>query len=279
MSYNEVYISGMVVDHLNVSSDVVSPFSTIKPTEWTEDTIMDGDYDDNVSVDKSKIDLSEATSVKIKRREKGTFNWTTIVQIPINSTSDLKFAIVDVLNKNNFEYEYAFVPMIQDIEMTYIIREVSSSFDSTFLCDGETIYKMLAQVNYGQTESHQQIGTYEPIGKKYPIIISNAKTNYKSGSVSAVLLNDDYCSTGIINRQAIVEKEKIVNDFLKNKEPKVLKDFNGNMWLVVITGNPSTTYSTNYGNGIFTIEFNWVEQGNADNHEDLLKNNFIPNTN
>ena len=65
-------------------------------------------------------------------------------------------------------------------------------------------------------------------------------------------------------------------DYLTNKEPKIIKDWNGNAWLVYITGNPSVTYSNEYGMGIMDVSADWTEIGSMNSKSDLYDANMIP---
>ena len=65
-------------------------------------------------------------------------------------------------------------------------------------------------------------------------------------------------------------------NFLTNKKPKLIKDWNGNAWLCYITGNPSVTYDNNYGMGVTTVDTAWTEIGDPTNKSDLYAAGMIP---
>ena len=70
----------------------------------------------------------------------------------------------------------------------------------------------------------------------------------------------------------MVEKSELFDAFIKNGKPKIIKDWNGNIWLVKIVGDISTSYNNSYGMGVMDTSFSWVEQGQYDNQEDLYRN-------
>ena len=71
------------------------------------------------------------------------------------------------------------------------------------------------------------------------------------------------------------EKEAILK-FLMNKKPKIIKDTNGNNWLVYFTGNPSMSYNNNYGQGMVKVNAEWTEVGDPNDKTDLYENGLIP---
>ena len=63
---------------------------------------------------------------------------------------------------------------------------------------------------------------------------------------------------------------------MTNKRPKIIKDFNGNAWLIYIIDNVSIDYKNNWGMGIADIAATWIETGDVNNKSDLYKNGLIP---
>ena len=59
--------------------------------------------------------------------------------------------------------------------------------------------------------------------------------------------------------------------FLTNGKAKCLTDFNGNIFILKVINSPQISYDANWGNGIATISFDWVEQTEYDNYEGMLE--------
>ena len=226
-------ITNAIFDHFNVTQNTSTEVSTTIPTQWDYDTIMDASFDGNLNAGNVDFLIEEISAIKIKRRVQGTFTWMTLNTFPINSVEDLTFVFNDLLNAYGVEYDYAFVPIFGSdtseggsVEGNYIINSIFSQFNGVFIGDAETIYKFLYDVEYGTNARNQQIGTFQPLGNQYPVIIANGLLSYESGTVSATILNDDYESTRIIDPPAIVQKKTIIKDYLTNKKAKLLKDLN-----------------------------------------------------
>ena len=144
-----------IFDHFNVSRDTSFDYSTISPTDWNINTLMNADFNGNVSAGNVDQVASGITSIRVKRRIKGTFDWITIREIPVTSSEDLSFVITDNLNAYNVEYEYAYVPMMEDVEGSYIIESIVSKFEGVFICDVDTVFKFYAGVEYDGNDAVQ----------------------------------------------------------------------------------------------------------------------------
>lgn len=268
-------IQNGVFDHYNVTRYTDFPYTTAIPTEWDFGTIMDANFNGNIHAGNVDFVLEQVSSIRIKRRIKGTFDWITWFDIPVSTLDDLKFSKNDNFNAHEVEYEYAFVPVLNNVEGNYIVNSIFSMLSGVFVCDAQTIYKFYAGVSYGGTTQVQKTGVLEPIGRKYPVVISNALTNYQTGSMNGTILPPDFLENRTLDRGAMVKTRQMLNEFLTNRRAKMIKDWNGNIWMVVIVNGTTTSYNSSYGMGLADIGFNWVEQGDPNNKLDLYNNGLI----
>ena len=265
-----------IFDHFNVSRDTSFDYSSIIPTDWDINTLMNADFAGNVSAGNVGQLATGITSIRVKRRIKGTFDWITIREIPVSKPEDLSFVITDNLNAYNVEYEYAYVPMMEDVEGSYIIESILSKFEGVFICDIDTVFKFYAGVEYDTNDAIQQVGVFQPFNRKYPIVVSNSIMQYQTGSIGGWVLPEDYEDTHVFDRSKIVKEKEVLLNFLMNKKPKILKDMNGNNWLVYFTGNPTVTYDNNYGQCMLKVAAKWTEVGDPNDKTDLYENGLIP---
>ena len=105
----------------------------------------------------------------------------------------------------------------------------------------------------------------------------HADTNYQIGSVSSKVIGN-YFDLKEFNKQDITKQKDEILKFLTNRKPKILKDTNGNMWLIAITGAPSIEYDNKYNAGIMDISFNFMEIGDATNEKDMMNCGIVPFT-
>ena len=272
-TFNQVEIYRAIYDHIDISNDTAIT-SNIPPTQWDFGTILDCNFNGNISGGTIKDFSSGITQVRVKKRKVGEFDWQIIKTYDISSSEDLSFVFNDYLTATNTEYEYAYVPVFGSVEGQYAISTVMSQFDGVFICDANTIFKFNMGVEYGSTDIVQQVGTFTVLGRKYPIVMSNGLANYQTGQLSGLVLPEDYEDTRTIDRIAITQRRNKLMEFLTNKKPKIIKDRNQNQWLVIIQST-STSYLNNYGQGIVSASMQWIEIGDAESNKDLAKAGLI----
>ena len=270
-----VLIQKGIYDHLNMTGDVTTPYSSDIPTVWDILTIMDANFNGNINAGNVGFVLSELSGFRIKRRKLTDFNWITLDFIPVTNVLQLQFIFNDNIAQSLEDYEYAFVPVLNGVEGNYMTNTITPNFKGVFICDQETIYRFYAGVTYGSQEQVQKIGVMEALGSKYPVFVSGSMINYKKGRVEGTVLQNDYEETRQIDRFAIVKEREELVKFLTDKKPKIIKDWNGNSYLVVVTGNPQTTYLNNSGMAIANVGFDWTEAGDSNSQADLVDTGMI----
>lgn len=274
---SEVYLYNAIFKHFNVSSDTTITTDSVEPTDWETSTIMDCDFDNNINAGSvGKVADIDISAFLIKRREVGAFDWLTLAEKKISTISDLTFYVNDFLVPSNRDFEYALVPMLANgSEGDYLVQSVTTAFNGVFIFDKNISIRLLANVTYDSGVRNVSIGTLQPIGKKYPTIIQNGSINYFSGGVSGTVFNDEFYTQHTIDRYSISKLGQNYTNFLVNGNSKILKDWNGNIWIVQIVGSPSISYNQSTGNGVIDISFSWAEQGDWNNQDDLYNNGLI----
>lgn len=278
-------VQNAIFDDLYVTSDVVTDYITTEPTEWDNDTILWAKFNGNLiggNVAEAVQEILEQIDViKIKKRAVGSFEWTTIAEHSVADINDMTFSFNDVTGINNTMYEYAWVPILKNgSEGQYITAQVLSEFNNIIVGDQNSVFVFKANVEYGTLTHIQKVGSFEPYGKKYPVVVTNAETNYEQGSFSARLLGATYNAIDIFkqnlqtSKEIVIEKQSLMG-FLTNKRAKILKDPQGNIWLIFVIDNPSITYDGNVANTMLQVGFNWSEIGDATNTQDLINAGLV----
>lgn len=245
----------------------------------------------NVWSEQGNVELSyhipiPITNLLVKRQDVDDVSggWLTLYSQPISQASDMDFTFIDFLNQYGKTYKYALVPLLTqtqsgvevEVEGGYTVsNEVQSVFDGVFIADSTGSQKCKANVGYGNVNMNQVTGVITPIGAKYPITIMNSQNQYHNGSISGTIVPDDYYFNGNLSRIDMVNKRNELEQFLTNKRVKVIKDWNGNIWLVVIAGNVSCTFNNSYGMGIVDFSANWTEVGDPTDQQDLQATGLI----
>ena len=226
------------------------------------------------------------TNILVKRQdvEDVSGTWLTLHSQPITQASDMDFTFIDFLNQYGKTYKYALVPLLTqtqsgvevEVEGGYTVSdEVQSIFDGVFISDSTGSQKCKANVGYGNVNMNQSVGSITPIGSQYPIIVTNSNNRYHNGSISGMIVPDDYYYNGNLSRIDMVNKRNELEQFLTNKRAKIIKDWNSNIWLVMIMDNIDCSFDNNYGMGIVTFNANWLEVGDPTNQEDLQATGLV----
>lgn len=275
-----------IFDHFNVTKDVKQFGDTKIPEVWTYDTILNATFNNTIGAGNLSYIASQLDGVKIKRRIKpgigevynaadDRFKWVTIGFYEVNKIEDLSFTFNDFLNAWGVEYEYALVPVVGNTEGNYIVDSIVSKFNGVFVGDAEQAFKFLYNVSYGSNIRKQQTGTFTPMGRQYPIVVANGVSSYETGTVSSVVLDDNFETTGKIDKLATVRKKNKLKDFLTNKQPKILKDWNGQIWLIMVTEDVPIEYLEGSGMAVPKVSFNWTQIGDANSQQDLYDAGMI----
>lgn len=280
---NEIIVGKCVVDklYINQSTDVyvkdwngVNP-PTIEdwdgsiPENWEWDTIMNANFDGNLAAGSVEFSAQVVSELRLKRRKKGSNIWKTINSRDVNEVADFKFDYYDKLAAGNMAYEYALVPVISGEEGAISSSEVKSEFSDYYLFDDENYYHVV--IDSMNTPTYNIEGASQTtIAQKYPYIIRNGYVGYYSGTLEAVFIPLNNCKFDVENG-AFYRQE--IDKFLANGKAKILKDWQGNIYMVSIF--ESISQDTGEGAYYPRHSINWTECGDATNVGDLFDNNFI----
>jgi hypothetical protein len=265
-----------IVDDIYITRDINKEFSTDTPI-WSSGTVFYAKMNGNLNAGNIEYAAEVISNVKIKRRLVGELNWITIYNQIIETESDLHFDIQDSFVPSGKDFRYAVVPCINGTEQIYFSAQIHSYFDGVFVSELDrpnhlmNLMKLYSNVSYSQDNNTQDIGILKPFNQVYPIIIQNAKTNFRSLTVSGDILDNDYGFNP--NEINDIKDEWIA--FLTNGRIKFIKDWNGNIIMGKVTTPPSFTYKNNTSMIIPTISFTLTEQGKYDNIDDLKRNGYL----
>lgn len=273
---NSEQLAGAIFDHMNMLNMGNVQYDDTIPEEWTTNTVLDTNFENNVNAGNVDYSTQDLAGVRVKRRIKGTFAWLTLYDITMTSSSELAFTRYDLTNQHGVTYEYAFVPYFTDnTEGTYIIKDVESSLNGVYLCSPNSIARFYGELSYGTGSVANNTGLFEPLGSKYPIVVANANTQYYSGSLSSIAMSYNQLMSDGWNRMETSSYIRTLADFITDKKVKILKDWNGNLWLVAIVDKATIGYKSEVGMGIGNVAFNFVEIGSAIDQETLMAHGFI----
>jgi hypothetical protein len=258
-------------------------------------------------LDKSNVSNSWLTLFSIDVNEASDMDFT-VIDFFNRYGREYQYALVPVMVQNQGTTSD---PIYVEVEGGYTTSGVVKSvFDGVFIADNTAIQKLQAGVGYNGVSLVQDVGTIETIGNKYPIIVSNNNLKYHIGTIYAYTFHDGLYSmnnytvleelidsAGISfvtsqgdvliavsaisakdyawSRTAIAAAREAIEQFLVNKSPKIIKDWNGNMWLVMFTSDVELSFVNDWGMGISSFSANWTEIGDPEDQYDLQNSGLI----
>lgn len=270
-------ISNVKADELYATSKVLVKFDWKIPESWTLDTHLHAKYQNSLQAGNIVNSKDTVSSIKIKKRFVGDFEWKTIHEQEVNTSEDFIVEYYDYYEPSGRDIEYSYVMVVGSSDGmggtdTEIAKsKVKSEFTNYFICgiDGES-YPMILDVDNNITYNRESNIIKSP-GNKYPYVNNNGITQYYSGTVTATFIQlDDKCQFDFDNSWKYRNE---IDQFLANGEPKILKSFEGDIWLVNVINNIPRTNNGHYQNVSQQIE--WVEAGNPFSVGDLYDNGFI----
>jgi len=257
--FGEVYVSNTLIN--------IDSFDGSIPTEWDFNTRLHAYFKNDIHGGNVNFSTDIVESIRIKRRLKGELTFKTIYEKLINVNEDFKIYLLEYLEPIG-DIEYAYVPIISGGESNYIVSKVESKFDSYFICEKDTSYPMVLDTKFTKQLNHL-VGVVELPNRLKPVVIKGGITNYISGDIQCTFIENRDCDW---LTDSSWEYRNQVYQFLTNGKPKILKDFEGNTWMIAVTSGISED-SDHYQHVI--SKFSVTECGETSSIGDLYDNGFI----
>lgn len=258
------------VEIINGCYDYLFGSNNYKTNEaiWDFDTAFYAHFNNNLIAGNIDYLVDSVSSIKIKRRQALEHKWFTICEIPIGKKDDFLFEVFDKFCRSNQDYDYAFVPVINHVEGNMSINSIRSQFRHYFIVDRDTCYPIIFNTDL-KLQLNQQTSIINTLGSKYPFIISNSNSQYKTGSLSFGLAHMVNCEIDVDNGREYREQ---FEQWIMNGKPKIIKDWTGYVYMVQITDNIPIDNSCWQ---LPTYEIQFVEIGNPLDETDMYNNGLI----
>lgn len=189
------------------------------------------------------------------------------------------FYLYDNYAKTDTQYTYSFTPIISGAEGDLENSEVLSVYCDSFICNANHIYKITDDLSYNNFERKKRGSIADTYGRKYPIDHSFGISNYTNGSIDFHL--NSINSANIVSQDEIKYRKEVL-EFLSNKGAKIIKDLNGNIWLVALYNSIPISFLQEMGNQVCNVSTEFIAIGDANTQKDLAKagmlNKFIIQT-
>ena len=265
------------VTYISISNGIYGElFSTINSDIEMKDTSKTWDYDTrfyakfqgNLMAGNVDYAASIVSSVRIKRRKNDEHKWFIIYEIPIETNDDFEFEFADRYAQGSQDYYYAIVPVIEQVEGNINKNSIKSEFNNYFILDKDISYPIIFNTNLN-IELTKNIGVVNTLGRKYPFVISNGMSQYKTGSLKFSLAQIINCEIDFYNGYNYRTQ---FENWISNGKPKILKDWTGQIYMIEITSSVPIDY-TYHDLPSYQIQF--TEVGDPLYENDLYYNGFI----
>lgn len=262
--------TNMIIDELYATRNILIQFDWQIPDEWDYNTHLHGKFQGNTHAGNVGYSEKNVDRIKIKKRLKGDFDWKTIYEKEIHSKDDFKIEFLDYYNASGQEYEYSYVAVIANTDSEAFSSSIYSDFDSYFICDKNESYPLILDQTNEVTYNRESTTIVSP-GRKYPYVVNNGIAQYYSGVLNVTFIElKENCHIDLENGWNYRRK---IDQFLANGRAKILKSFEGEMWMVNIVGSLPRKTNNHYWN--VSHEINWTECGDPTLISDLYDNGFI----
>lgn len=281
-SFNTLTMSNTNLDDIYATAKDIptGTYDWTIPDDWDYDTIMRSKFNKNVNAGNLDNSIDEIGGIKLKRRypEDDNPQWQTIFYREKESIEDFDLDLMDYLEPSNKTVEYMFVPVFTngaDIADENInAKSVISKFNTDFLSDANTSYPAIIDVT-NDPVLNVQSQVLTTLGRKYAYVIRNGISQYHSGQMQVTFIPIN-CSKDV-DEQVDVENgwkyRNTLDKWLLNNDAKLIKTFEGDIYLVHLTSGTERHTNGHYQN--VATSFSWAETGDAFSVSDLYNNGLI----
>ena len=261
----KILIGNGIFDHLNITKDTTISYTTALPT-WDDNSIVDISFNGNLNATPHNYN-----KLVLKRKDATLLNWMNLSEVDVLDNVRTYIDFNDSFIPTGITQDYALVLYENNVPSEYHTVDITPIWGKYFLSDKDTRFVLNYAVIYSNHVQNIQNGTFMPIGATYPIIVQNGEGNFRSGSLQFKVLGYQFEIDKRLDRVSITRQTQDILKFLTNGKAKCLTDFNGNIYILKVVNSPQISYDANWGNGIATISFDWVEQGKYNDYESMLE--------
>lgn len=203
--------------------------------------------------------LSNVTKIRIMRKVTGG-SWNEIQSIGVSSIDDLNFSLLDISTISGKSYSYSFDVMNgTSIVENGLTDYIPFSFEGLFVGNFDKQYVAGSNFSVDSVQRNTSKTYVTTLSGKYPYAVSNANSNYTTGTASGLFLELTDDKRKFVPDYNHSYSNSIV-DFLTDGTYKILKTHDGQAWFVSIDQNVSLPSNEHY-TGMNAVQFNWTEIG------------------
>jgi len=198
----------------------------------------------------------------IVTREDESGKVLTIKEFEVESSTRAAFSFVDLGAVHGVYYTYYCEVKNGDNVLETLAASGTSTFDGLMIADKNESWI----TRWGTSDSefkidikrNTQVAYVTTLSGKYPHRVSNANTNYHSGTINGLFVPvGDRCGEPDFDKVDVALYREAFMDFLCNNNEKLLKLPDGRAFIVSIDGSPYENW--NKYDKLSTVTFSWTE--------------------
>ena len=182
---NYVEIGNGEFDDLYITEDTSAILTEKPPENWDFDTILHAKFDGNTLAGNVEWSVNTVSTLLIKRRKVGEFQWITLMTNQISTADDFNVKFKDVTGTDSVRYEYAAVPILNGTEGNYSYTDVTCKNRFLVIADEDEIWSTVATDGFCDAVSNVPSSTIVTMNDRYPTVIRNTDANYETVTVTA----------------------------------------------------------------------------------------------
>lgn len=271
-SMEKITIENGVFSDLYIDKNTNLEFSTSVPN-WNHTTVLHAKFENNLLAGNIKFPIESISKLIIKKRVENDLKLTKILEIDVNGDKEkLNFYYNDILVASKTNYEYAAVPVVNGVEKANPQTiSVYVEFDGAFIMDTTKGYHIIANLSKNNLSRSVYGSTLEPINSKYPYINYYSALDYDKFSITGMFVDYDP-QTCTFDFENSWKTRKEARQFLNNKKTKIVKLYNGEIYMTSVVDQITETADGHPDNVNTTVNF--VEVGDVYNNADLYYHGF-----
>ncbi|MCM1334363.1 MAG: hypothetical protein NC084_12575 [Bacteroides sp.] len=191
--------------------------------------------------------------------------------IQLKEYSRRGFTYYDYYALPNVTYSYRVVLYSGDTIVATYYQRLTHRISGICIADQYGGYHAMAFTKKYPVNKNDRAAIVEPMDSKYPYAVINGNLDYDSGSISATFAPLGDCMPDFSNNAGYSQR---VRHWLNNGEAKLLKYYNGECWLVSVSG---ITTEQEGDSDVLSTTFNWTQIADATQNENYIKLGMMNN--
>lgn len=235
---------------------------------------MQGDVMVSFQTEQLSVDDGIKTCIVVKKPNDDTWSIVKFIEELNPTNGKYKSPVYITGLAANTTYQIKIVKQISTGDFVDIsdfdAQTITVKFRGLCIYDKNATYRAIGDFGVSQFTRNIQTSVVPVLNQKYPYVIQNGESNYDSGDCSGMFTRVSDCKP--IIEDSFNYHKNLVN-FLTDGNAKILKNEDGKIWLVAISGSPTVSNSEHPDKWI--TQFQWTEIGDVYDTNDLKNANLL----